>query len=338
MIGAWLASATVALVQPTPPPLLPTTAALLEELEQSPRGSAQLAIHHRLLGHYWRDVASDGDPNLPTVELLGPGERFTACGKAPASNAYCPDSAQIGIDARGLLSRLRLQSSPSTELTALTVLAHEWGHHVNKAIDQGPFQGREEDAADWRAGRYLGWLMDNKVLSVEEFTEAANILFRIGDYHQLSPHGCPLTRYRAFTDGVNGEITPGSQFGPWMMDTSETFSAVVDFNPAEPWVDAVIKVYRFEVERGGQIAGNLFSAALGVLNCGFGGSSRACAGALARQGQAKPDGWFRLPKLQLNCYNGVFDVLGDGIPRQRIAADRKGQAQRIAQRICSTSQ
>ena len=90
----------------------------------------------------------------------------------------------------------------------------------------------------------------------------------------------------------------------------------------------MIKVYRFEVERGGQIAGNLFSAALGVLNCGFGGSSRACAGALARQGQAMPDGWFRLRKLQLNCYNGVFDILGDGIKRQRIAADRKGQAQR----------
>ena len=59
-----------------------------------------------------------------------------------------------------------------------------------------------------------------------QFTEAANILFRIGDYHQLSPHGYPLTRYRAFTDGVNGEITPGSQFGTWMMDTPETFSEV----------------------------------------------------------------------------------------------------------------
>ena len=33
--------------------------------------------------------------------------------------------------------------------------------------------------------------MDNKVLSVEEFTEAANILFRIGDYHQLSPTAIP---------------------------------------------------------------------------------------------------------------------------------------------------
>ena len=338
MIGSLLASAVLVLADPAPPPLLPKTAALLEELKQSPEGPAQLPLHHRLLQHYWSDVASDGDQELPEVELLEPGARFSACGKAVASNAYCPESAQIGIDARGLLSRLRLQSSPSTELTALTVLAHEWGHHVNRAIDQGPFKGREEDAADWRAGRHLGWLMANNVLSVEEFTEAANILFRIGDYHQLSPHGYPLTRYRAFTDGVNGEITPGSQFGTWMMDTPETFSEVVEFNPEEPWVDAVIKVYRFEVERGGQIAGNLFSAALGVLNCGFGGSSRACAGALARQGQAMPDGWFRLRKLQLNCYNGVFDILGDGIPRQRIAADRKGQAQRIAQRICSASQ
>ena len=33
--------------------------------------------------------------------------------------------------------------------------------------------------------------MANKALNVEEFTEAANILFRIGDYHQLSPHGYP---------------------------------------------------------------------------------------------------------------------------------------------------
>ena len=156
MIGSWFASAVLVLADPAPPPPLPSTTALLEELKQSPEGSARLPIHHRLLGHYWRDVASDGDQALPEVELLEPGARFSACGKAPASNAYCPDSAQIGIDARGLLSRLRLQSSPSVELTALTVLAHEWGHHVNQAIDQGPFKGREEDAADWRAGRYLG--------------------------------------------------------------------------------------------------------------------------------------------------------------------------------------
>ena len=97
MIGAWFASAVMVLADPAPPPPLPSTTALFEELKQSPEGSAQLAIHHRLLGHYWRDVASDGDQALPEVELLAPGARFSACGKAPASNAYCPESAQIGI-------------------------------------------------------------------------------------------------------------------------------------------------------------------------------------------------------------------------------------------------
>ena len=85
MIGAWFASAVMVLADPAPLPPLPSTTALLEELKQSPEGSAQLPIHHRLLGHYWRDVASDGDKALPEVELLAPGARFSACGKAPAS-------------------------------------------------------------------------------------------------------------------------------------------------------------------------------------------------------------------------------------------------------------
>ena len=295
-----------------------------------------LQAHHELLTLYWSQVAADGDGSLPPVTLLGPGERFKGCRRAPASNAYCPESAELGIDHRGLLRSLRLQSKPSPELTALTVLSHEWGHHVNKAISQGPYQGREEDAADWRAGRYLGWLIEQQVLRVEDFTEAANILFRIGYYHQLSPHNSPLKRYPAFIAGVRQEVPPGSQVGPWTMDTHETFSKVVKQNPEEPWVDATLKVYRFEIERAGQIVGNLFSAALGVLNCGF-GSGRACAGALASQGQAKPDGWFRLRTMQLNCHNRVFDIRGDGIARQRISADRKGQAQRIAQRICPST-
>ena len=61
------------LADPAPPPLLPSTAALLEELKQSPEGPAQLPLHHRLLEHYWRDVATDGDQDLPEVELLEPG-------------------------------------------------------------------------------------------------------------------------------------------------------------------------------------------------------------------------------------------------------------------------
>ena len=69
MIGSLLASAVLVLADPAPP-LLPKTAALLEELKQSPKGPAQLPLHHRLLQHYWRDVASDGDQELREVELL----------------------------------------------------------------------------------------------------------------------------------------------------------------------------------------------------------------------------------------------------------------------------
>jgi hypothetical protein len=340
-----LAVVLLALAPPIPPPAAdpPPSGRSLELIEElrtlHHKGSATtgerdlLKAHHELLGLFWSSIADDGQANLPEVTLLGAGERFTACGRAPASNAYCPESAELGIDHRGLLRRLRLQSSPSPELSALTVLAHEWGHHINQAISQGPYEGREEDAADWRAGRYLGWLIDQQVLPVEDYTEAANILFRIGDYHQLSPHGYPLNRFRAFIKGVRSELPVGSQVGPWTMDTEETFSQVVKQNRSQPWVDSTLKVYRFEIERGSQIAGNFLKVALGVFNCGF-GSGRACAGSLASQGQAKPDGWFRLRTMRLNCHTGFFDIEGDGIARQRISRDRKGQAQRIAQRIC----
>ena len=47
-------------------------------------------------------------------------------------------------------------------------------HHSNR----GTYSRREEDAADWRAGRYLVWLMQNDALSVKGFTEAANLFFQ----------------------------------------------------------------------------------------------------------------------------------------------------------------
>ena len=342
MIVSLLASAILVLADPAPPPLLPKTAALLEELKQSSEGPAQLPLHHRLLQHYWRDVASDGDQELPEVELLEPGARFSACGKAVASNAYCPESAQIGIDARGLLSRLRLQSSPSTELTALTVLAHEWGHHVNNYAGRGGYSKREEDAADWRAGRYLAWLMQNDAIGVKEFTDAANLFFSIGDFHFDSPHNNPKARYEAFIAGVAEEVDEGLTVGDWVMDTPETFSRVIKSKGnrkdgvAGP-KKVIAKVYRFEIERAGQVAGNVFNAVMGVVECGT-GSSGSCANALQKQGKAKPDGWYRLRTMEINCEKGNFDIEDDGIRRQALKGDRKKQAVVIAQRACSTEE
>ena len=88
-----------------------------------------------------------------------------------------------------------------------------------------------------------------------------------------------------------------------------------------------------DVVLGEQIAGNLFSAVLGVVSCGI-GSSSSCANALQQQGQAKPDGWYRLRTMRIDCERGTFDIDGDGIRRQPLKGDRKKQAAVIAARSC----
>ena len=297
-----------------------------------------IGAHHQLLGLYWRDIASDRVATLPLVTLMGRGGRFSGCGRARRVNAYCPESSEIILSTRGMQWTQRF-SKAKRNLVGLTVLAHEWGHHVNHHSTRGRYSRREEDAADWRAGRYLAWLMANDALTVKDFTDAANLFFSIGDFHMGSPHNNPKARYEAFIAGVGDEQPTGLQRDGWTMDTSETFSTVTnrrgrrgDGKPGPKKVTA--EVYRFEIERGGQIAGNIFSAFLGLVNCGT-GSGSSCANALGQQGQAKPDGWYRLRTMRINCEQGTFDIDNDGIRRQPLKGDRKGQAALIAERACT---
>jgi len=296
-----------------------------------------IGAHHKLLGIYWREVANDRVANLPLVTLMGSRGRFSGCGRTRSLNAYCPESNEIILSTRGMQRSQRF-SHAKRNLLGLTVLAHEWGHHVNHHSNRGSYSRREEDSADWRAGRYLAWLMANDALSVKDFTDAANLFFSIGDFHLESPHNNPKARYQAFIAGVADEQPTGLQSDGWTMDTSETFSRVTnrrgsrsDGNPGPKKVTA--EVYRFEIERGGQIAGNIFNAVLGVVNCGTGTSS-SCADALSQQGKAKPDGWYRLRTMRIHCEKGTFDIDDDGIQRQALKGDRKGQATLIAERAC----
>lgn len=295
--------------------------------------AAYVQTHHELLDLYWRHLASDAAPDMQRVTLLPRGSRFSACGRARARNAYCPESAEIILEPQSIDKRQTLSRNVRQRLIALTILAHEWGHHVNHSSSRGAFSNREEDAADWRAGRYLAWLMDNGALSVKDFTDAANLFFSIGDFHLQSPHNNPKARYTAFIAGVEAEgVSPERQKG-WVMDTAETFSKVLPLNPESPSKRVQARVYRFEIERGGQIAGNILSGLFGAASCALGSSDR-CANSLQQVGKAKPDGWYRLRKLSLDCVNRSFDIEGDGIRRQPLQNDRKGQAQRIANRTC----
>jgi len=297
-----------------------------------------IGAHHKLLGLYWREIASDSVASLPLVTLMGSRGRFSGCGRTRSVNAYCPESNEIILSTRGIKGSQRF-SNAKRNLLGLTVLAHEWGHHVNHHSNRGSYSKREEDSADWRAGRYLAWLMTKDALSVKDFTDAANLFFSIGDFHFESPHNNPKARYQAFIAGVSEEQPTGLQSDGWSMDTSETFSRVInrrgsrsDGQPGPKKVTA--EVYRFEIERGGQIAGNIFSAFLGVVNCST-GSSSSCANALNQQGKAKPDGWYRLRTMRINCERRNFDIDNDGISRQPLKGDRKGQAALIAKRACA---
>ena len=119
--------------------------------------------------------------------------------------------------------------------------------------------------------------MQNDALSVKGFTDAANLFFSIGDFHLHSPHNNPKARYQAFIAGVTEDWTPGLIHGGWSMDTPDTFSrltnrrgsrstAMVDNTTRGPR-RVTAEVYRFEIKRSRQIAGNLFSAVLGVVSC-----------------------------------------------------------------------
>ena len=316
----------------------------VHDLRQRNKGGRSRALlieaHHTLLGLYWRQVASDRVASLPPVTLMGSNGRFSGCGQARSVNAYCPESNEIILSTRGM-KRTQRFSKAKRHLLDLAVLAHEWGHHVNHNSTRGRFKHREEDAADWRAGRYLAWLMQKEALGVKEFTDAANLFFSIGDFHFHSPHNNPKARYQAFIAGVGDELNPGLRIGAWNMDTPETFSRLNDQQATnKPRSESqsgpatvTAEVYRFEIERGGQIAGNLFSAVLGVIECSS-GSSEGCANSLLRQGQAKPEGWYRLRTMSINCERGDFDIENDGIQRQPWERDRKGQAAVIAERAC----
>ena len=126
----------------------------------------------------------------------------------------------------------------------------------------------------------------------------------------------------------------GNFVSGWLQDTNETFSKRVGKSYGIRDSNLYFDFYRFEIERGRQIAGNVFTGVIGAINCSQ-GSKEDCANSLLRQGQAKPEGWFRKRKLIIHCTSNTFDIKGDGFKTQSISSDRKGQAQYLSKNYCS---
>lgn len=296
-----------------------------------------LRLHFKLMYAYWHNIAKKRGSTLPPPILRLDSGYLIGCGKKPISkypNIYCTESSEITIDPRPLIKGLTDKKNLNLSYLSLAILSHEFGHHVNHHIGREKYLNNEENEADWRAGKYFAYAISKNLIPLKGLTKNANLFFSIGDFHMLSKHDNPKNRFNAFMKGFNDEsMGVGTITDGWLQDTKETFSRrdhrKSNFKSETLYFD----VFRFEIERGRQVAGNIIAGVIGAINCSQ-GTKEECANSLLIQGQAKPEGWFRERKLILDCQNKIFDVKGDGFKPQQISADRKGQAQYLYKRYC----
>ena len=300
-----------------------------------------LLAAHEFLYRYWQEEAQKQGKTLEKPELLFAGDRARGCGVNRIAHPmafYCPDSLQIAmaLDLRRGTKASRGKGDQELLPVELAVLAHEWGHHVNRSLGQGPYRTgfgltvqQEELAADWRTGILMGWLLSQGTLALDDFTAAANLMFEIGDYERISAqhHGYPKDRFTALTEGLASQLKPGQRMGEWTVDTRESFSRPIAGAPL------TYDVRRFEIDRTGQIGSNVFGVVLGAASCIW-GDRQQCLGAALDQGKGRAYGTYTNRTLVLHCGDRSFDVTNDNFDRQPIDRDGKGQAAVLAERDC----
>lgn len=327
----------------------PATASDAQALEQLRRESAEPDLRQRylrsanaLLHRFWNSREQ------PT--LLFAGDSAAGCGVKRVVHPmafYCPESRQIAMamDLRRSVRAARGKSERELLLLDLAVLAHEVGHHVNREQGRGPYSGGlaftakpEELAADWRTGIFLGWLLAQQVITVDDFTQTANLLFELGDYERIAAqhHGYPKDRFAALTRGLASQVQPGQRLaGGWSADSSETFSRPLALAEGDqPLGRRRYEVRRFEIDRNQQIATNLVGGLLGAASCLW-GSQEQCLGMVGQQGKGRALGRYTQRRLELDCNRGSFDVSEDEFERQPLQRDGKGQAVVLAARDCA---
>jgi len=329
-----------------PKPANPEQARQLETLRLDSQGSPgerrrrYLNAAHDLLHRYWS--------TREQPKLLFAGDAAEGCGVGRIEHPmafYCPPSLQIamGLNLRRSVRTARGKTDQELLLLDLAVLAHEWGHHVNREQGRGPYKGglgltvkQEELAADWRTGVFLGWLLNSGALGVEDFTQTANLLFEMGDYELISlqHHGFPKERFEALTRGIASQVQVGQRLGAWSVDSREAFSRPLPADGLDQQLGRRrYAVQRFEIDRSQQIATNVLGGLLGAASCIW-GDQQQCLGMAMQQGQGRAIGSYTSRELTIDCAGGRFDVSDDPFGSQPLQRDGKGQAAVLANRDC----
>ncbi|HEV2125037.1 MAG TPA: neutral zinc metallopeptidase, partial [Chloroflexota bacterium] len=136
-----------------------------------------------------------------------------ACGPLQPNNAYyCYADNSIAWDDDWLLSGFKADRpafSVDHDMVPLTVIAHEWGHHISSLAGLPQLSIQRELQADCFAGLYLAHAAeDSKIVTLEtsDVREAAMAVFALGDdpfsrsqWHDAGVHGTAWERSMAFS-------------------------------------------------------------------------------------------------------------------------------------------
>jgi hypothetical protein len=193
-----------------PPPEGPnprTMDGLIEIAQAGPEVPGSLAA-------YWKAKLSDADPPTALQRPRGfvpyqlDALPETKCTIDRNNAFYCPDDNRIYWDSDWFdeLNRVFGPTAP------LSVLAHEYGHHVADLLDDGRAHGtrfskQEELEADCLSGMYLRYANKKLSLSNRELILEAYDLFRSADPDSDAPwfaagrHGSGKERLGAFGNG-----------------------------------------------------------------------------------------------------------------------------------------
>ncbi|HEU0115293.1 MAG TPA: neutral zinc metallopeptidase [Thermomicrobiales bacterium] len=157
---------------------------------------------------YWAgQFAAAGVPYSSPAVADVDGPLDTPCGTispAVGPGAFCADNDTIYL-VPGYFD----PSDPQGNFALYTVLAHEWGHHVQLelGVDSGASKLRELQA-DCLAGAYLHSAEDRGVVNGGMVTQAVGMTAQAGDLSILPidgpEHGSPAERGISLMDGYNG--------------------------------------------------------------------------------------------------------------------------------------
>jgi predicted metalloprotease len=202
---------------------------------QTGQGFATTRSAAQEIDAFWRATFADAGATYrsPSAVVLLEGYTRTACGPASPETSfafYCPADEQITFSPIAVESVL----AEFGDYALITILAHEWGHHVQTVLNApDPGGNTFELQADCLAGSWTLHAQTLGLLDKGDIAEAANVSMTFGDDFNRSQqepgsHGINDDRITAFMSGyIDGVMACDLPFGGLVAPT-----AVAQLTPA----------------------------------------------------------------------------------------------------------